>query len=66
MNVWRLVQGQRQVQWQGKIAGPRQGAEQELQPAELAGLESGLETRQESKPEAELLSVPSELALKAL
>ena len=55
MNVWRLIQGQRQVQ------GPGQGPEWELPPAEPAERESDLEMRLESKPGAELPSVPSEL-----
>lgn len=40
--------------------------ERELQPAELAELESELETRLESRPGAELPSALSELALKVL
>lgn len=55
MKVWRLVQGQRWVHWPGKVS------EWELQPAELAELQSELEMRQESKPGAELPSAPSEL-----
>lgn len=52
MNVWRLTQGQRWVQW------PGQAFERELR---LAELESELEMRPESKPGAELPSALLEL-----
>lgn len=58
MNVWRLMQ--RREQW------PEQVSERELQPAELAELESELGTRPESTSGAELPSALSELALKVL
>lgn len=60
MNVWRLMRGQRRVQW------PAQVSERELQPSGLAELESELEMSPESKPGAELPSALSELALKVL
>lgn len=56
--MWRQVRGQGRVQWPGQVP------EWELQPAELAELESELEMRQESKPVAELPSALSELQQK--
>lgn len=56
------MQGQRQ----GRVQLPGQMTEWELQPAEPAELESELEMRLESRPEAELPSALSELALKVL
>ncbi len=46
MNVWRLMQGQRWVEW------PEAMTEQGLQPSELAELESELEMRLVSTPGA--------------
>lgn len=60
MNVWRLMQGQRRVQLPGQVA------EQVLQPAGLAELESEPEMRLESRPGVELPSALSELALTVL